>query len=85
MSSIRVLCARSAFCLLLLIASMARADSPADDARYQAFDLAMARDYLLPRYQSLLLATDKQEQSWAASASHGRWLGIRRPSGRDDA
>jgi predicted lipoprotein len=66
MSSIRVLCAWFAFCLLLLIASMARADSPADDARYQSFDLGMARDYLLPRYQSLLLATDKQEQSWAA-------------------
>ena len=26
----------------------------------------MARDYLLPRYQSLVQATDKQEQSWAA-------------------
>ena len=35
---------------LLFLAPAARADTPADEARLQAFDLAMARDYLLPRY-----------------------------------
>jgi predicted lipoprotein len=50
--------------VLSLLAVSARAQS--DDARYQAFDVAMARDYLLPRYQALVQATDKQEQSWAA-------------------
>jgi uncharacterized protein len=48
--------------IVMLLASSARAQT--DDARYQAFDIAMARDYLLPRYQALAQATDKQEQSW---------------------
>jgi hypothetical protein len=51
--------------VLSLLAAPARADST-DEARFQAFDLAMARDYLLPRYRALALATGKQEQSWAA-------------------
>lgn len=50
---------------ILSFASSAQAQS-ADDARYQAFDLAMARDYLLPRYQALVDATSQQEQSWIA-------------------
>ena len=49
---------------LVLLTVPARADATADDARFQAFDIAMARDYLLPRYQALLDATGKQEQSW---------------------
>ena len=49
---------------LLSLAPPARADAPADEARFQAFDLAMARDYLLPRYQALASATAKQEQGW---------------------
>ncbi|MGH6960410.1 MAG: imelysin family protein [Dongiaceae bacterium] len=57
-------CACFMLAVLSLLAGSARAEP--DDARYQAFDLAMARDYLLPRYQSLEQATDKQEQSWAA-------------------
>jgi predicted lipoprotein len=64
MSSMRLLSAWLVLAILLPLATSARAQS--DDARYQAFDLAMARDYLLPRYQSLVQATDKQEQSWAA-------------------
>jgi predicted lipoprotein len=51
---------------LLSLAPAARADTPADDARFQAFDLAMARDYLLPRYQALATATAQQEKGWAA-------------------
>lgn len=66
MSSIRLVRVWLFVCALALSASAARADSPADDARYQAFDLGMARDYLLPRYQSLVQATAQQEQSWAA-------------------
>lgn len=50
---------------LLWLAPAARADSPADEARFQAFDLAMARDYLLPRYQALAAATADQEKGWA--------------------
>jgi uncharacterized protein len=52
--------------VILALASPARADSATDDTRYQDFDLAMARDYLLPRYQSLVRAADRQEQSWVA-------------------
>jgi predicted lipoprotein len=51
---------------LLSFAAAARADAPADEARFQAFDLAMARDYLLPRYQALASATAEQEKGWAA-------------------
>jgi uncharacterized protein len=51
---------------LLCLAASARADAPADEARFQAFDVAMARDYLLPRYQALAAASAKQEQGWAA-------------------
>jgi len=54
-----------ALCLLALLAGAARADSPDDDARFRAFALATARDYLLPRYASLADATAKQEQVWA--------------------
>jgi len=64
MSSLRLPCVWLILAILSLAPS-ARAQS-ADDARYQAFDLAMARDYLLPRYQSLLQAASQQEQSWAA-------------------
>jgi hypothetical protein len=64
MSSMRLPCAWLVLAVLLLLAASARAQS--DDARYLAFDLAMARDYLLPRYQALVQATDKQEQSWTA-------------------
>jgi len=60
---------RLPFCFVLaalvLLTAPARAQS-GDDARFQAFDLAMARDYLLPRYQALAQATDKQEQAWIA-------------------
>ena len=51
---------------LLCLAASARADAPADEARFQAFDLAMARDYLLPRYQALAAATAAQEKGWTA-------------------
>src|SRR5215813_12284897 len=51
---------------LLSLSPAARADAPADDARFQAFDLAMARDYLLPRYQALAAATAAQEEGWLA-------------------
>jgi predicted lipoprotein len=64
MSSMRLPCAWLILVVLLPLAASARAQS--DDARFQSFDLAMARDYLLPRYQSLVQATDKQEQSWVA-------------------
>ena len=64
MSPMRLPCACFMLAVLSLLAASARAQS--DDARYQAFDVAMARDYLLPRYQSLLQATDKQEQTWTA-------------------
>jgi len=50
---------------VLSVAPSAQAES-ADEARYQAFDLAIARDYLLPRYTTLLAATAIQERSWAA-------------------
>jgi len=65
MSSLPI-CGLLLFVGLLSLAPPARADAPADDARFQAFDLAMARDYLLPRYQALAAATAKQEQGWAA-------------------
>src|SRR5919204_5684945 len=64
MASIRLPGAWLAPAILLLLAPAAAAAD--DDARFQAFDLAIARDYLLPRYQSLVQATDEQEQSWAA-------------------
>jgi predicted lipoprotein len=64
MSPMRLPCACFMLAVLALLAASAQAQS--DDARYRGFDVAMARDYLLPRYQSLLQATDKQEQSWAA-------------------
>jgi len=64
MSSTRLPWAWLVLAILLPLATSARAQS--DDVRYQAFDVAMARDYLLPRYQALVEATDKQEQSWAA-------------------
>jgi uncharacterized protein len=65
MSTTRLPMAWLAFCLFALLAGAARADSPDDDARFRAFDLATARDYLLPRYASLADATAKQEQVWA--------------------
>src|SRR5262249_59178014 len=46
-------------------AGAAGADSSDEDARFRAFDLATARDYLLPRYACLAEATGKQERSWA--------------------
>jgi hypothetical protein len=64
MSSMRLPCACFMLAVLALLTTSARAQS--DDARYQAFNVAMARDYLLPRYESLVQATDKQEQSWTA-------------------
>jgi predicted lipoprotein len=64
MSSLRRPCVWL-FLAILSLASSARAEST-DDARFQAFDLAMAHDYLLPRYQSFLQATNQQEQSWVA-------------------
>ena len=64
MSSIRLPCARLALPILLLLAPAAAAAD--NDARFQAFDLAIARDYLLPRYQALVEATDKQKQGWIA-------------------
>jgi uncharacterized protein len=51
---------------LLSLAPATRADIPADEARFQAFDLAMARDYLLPRYQAVAAATAAQQKGWAA-------------------
>ena len=68
MSSMRLPCAWLILAILLPLAASARAQS--DDARFQSFDLAVARDYLLPRYQALAQATDKQEQSWAAFCRH---------------
>jgi len=65
MSSLRFLCTRLLVSILLLLAASARAEA-GDEARYHAFDLATARDYLLPRYQALVQATVKQEQSWVA-------------------
>jgi len=64
MRSMRISCAWLFLAALSLLAASARAETPADDARFQAFDLAMARDYLLPRYQALVQATDQQQQSW---------------------
>lgn len=49
--------------VLCLAVAPARAQS-SDDARYLALNLALARDYLLPRYQDLAEATQRQRQSW---------------------
>lgn len=62
MSPMRLPC----FILAAFLLFPGSAQAQSDDARFQAFDLAMARDYLLPRYQSLMQATDKQEQNWVA-------------------
>ena len=64
------------FLAIAALAPSAQADSSADDGRYRAFDLAMARDYLLPRYTTLLTATAIQERTWTVFCQHPSAEGV---------
>jgi hypothetical protein len=52
-----------------LTAAARAASAQIDDARYQDFNLALARDYLLPRYEALIRATEDQRQAWTTFCS----------------